>query len=118
MSGVFHYLQSVHRFSSKLPTTKEQEKFDLLSITLQEAVTQTNYYETYEQLMRFITKKKDREQLLLNWFDWWHKRCAKFSTLLNQFTVHREQIGLKHSTILGLILRQSTLVLLMQRTMT
>ena len=76
VSCVFHYRQSVNRFTAKLPTTKEQEKFKLLSIELQEAVTQTRYYETYEQLMRFITKKKHREQLLLNWFDWWHKRRA------------------------------------------
>lgn len=76
MSCVFHYRQSVNRFSAKLPTTREQEKFKLLSIELQEAVTQTNYYETYEQLMRFKKKKKHREQLLLNWFDWWQKRRA------------------------------------------
>lgn len=36
-SCVFHYRQSVNRFSLKLPTTKEQEKFKLLSLELQEA---------------------------------------------------------------------------------
>ena len=76
VSCVFHYRQSVNRFSLKLPTTKEQEKFKLLSLELQEAATEVKYSEIHEKLTRFIKKKKHREQLLLNWFEWWHKRRA------------------------------------------
>ena len=76
VSCVFHFRQSVNRFSTKLATTKEQEKFKLLSIELQEAATQTKYFEIYEKLMRFIKKKNYREQLLLHWLEWWHKRRA------------------------------------------
>ena len=76
VSCVFHYGQSVNRFSLKLPATKEQEKFKLLSLELQEAATEVKYCEIHEKLTRFIKKKKNREQLLLNWFEWWHKRRA------------------------------------------
>lgn len=37
-------------FSSKLPSTKEQEKFKLLSLELQETATQARYCEIYEKL--------------------------------------------------------------------
>ena len=76
VSRVFHYRQSVNRFTLKLPTMKEKEKFKLLSLELQEAATEVKYFETHEKLTRFITKKKHREQLLLHWFEWWHKRRA------------------------------------------
>lgn len=76
VSCVFHFRQSVNCFSMKLATTKEQEKFKLLSMELQEALTQTKYVEIYEKLTRFIKKKKYREQLLFHWLEWWHKRRA------------------------------------------
>lgn len=57
----FHFRQSVNRFSVKLTTTKEQEKFKLLTTELQEAATQTKYFETFEQLTRFIRKNKEQE---------------------------------------------------------
>lgn len=76
VSCVFHYRQSVNRFSLKLPTTKEKEKFKLLSLELQEAATEVKYSEIHAKLTRFIKKKKHHEQLLLHWFEWWHKRRA------------------------------------------
>ena len=76
VSCVFHFRQLVNRYSVKLTTSKEQEKFKLLTTELQEAATQTKYFEIFEQLTRLITKKKYREQLLSNWLEWWHKRCA------------------------------------------
>ena len=49
MLRVFHYQQSVRRFSAKLPTTKEQEKVKLLRLELKGAVSQTCYYQTYRK---------------------------------------------------------------------
>ena len=53
---------------------KEKEKFKLLSLELQEAATKVKYFETHRKLTQFITKKKHHAQLLLHWFECWHKR--------------------------------------------
>ena len=53
VSCVFHYRQSVNRFSMKLPTTKEKGKFKLLSLELQEAATVVKHSQTYKKLCMY-----------------------------------------------------------------